>query len=42
MSDFGIKGGSHSFDEFNNGEHLMYFNINYPFADFEGNDKLFD
>ena len=42
MIDFGIKGRSQSFGEFNNGEHLMNFNINYRFADFEENDKLFD
>ena len=37
-----LRVGSHSFGEFNNGEHLMNFNINYNFADFEENDKLFD
>ena len=42
MIEFGIKGRSHSFGEFNNREHLMNFNINYNFADFEENDKLFD
>ena len=42
MIDFGIKDRSHSFGEFNNGEHLMNFNINYHFADFGENDKLFD
>ena len=42
MIDFGIKGWNHSFSEINNGEHLMNFNINYHFADFEENDKFFD
>ena len=42
MIDFEIKGRIHSFVEFNNAEHLMNFNINYHFADFEENDKLFD
>ena len=39
MIDFGIKGRSHNFGEFNNGEHLMNFNTNYHFADFDENDK---
>ena len=34
MIDYGIKGWNHSFSEFNNGKHLMNFNINYYFADF--------
>ena len=42
MIDLRIKGRSHSFGEFNNGEHSMNFNINYNFADFEETDKLFD
>ena len=42
MNDFGIKGWNHSCSEINNEEHLMNFNINYHFADFEENDKLFD
>ena len=42
MIDFGIKGWNHSFSEINNGEHLMNFNINYYFADFVENNKLFD
>ena len=33
MIDFGIKGWNHNFSEFNNGENLMNFNINYHFAD---------
>ena len=42
MIDFGIKVRRYSFREINNGEHLMNYNINYHFADFEENDKLFD
>ena len=42
MIDVGIKGWNHSFSEINNGTHLMNFNINYNFADFVENDKLFD
>ena len=42
MIDFGIKGKNHSFSEFNNREHLMNFNINNHFADFEEYDKLFE
>ena len=42
MIDFGIKGWNHNFSEFNNGEHIMNFNINYHFADFEEYDKLFE
>ena len=42
MIDFGIKGWNHSFSVFNNGQHLMNFNINYHFANFEEYDKLFD
>ena len=39
---FGIRGKTHSLSEFNKGEHLMNFNINYHFADFDEYDKLFD
>ena len=42
MIHFRIKGWNHSFSEIHNGEHLMNFNINYHFADFVENDKLFD
>ena len=42
MIDFRIKGWDHSLSDFNNKEHLMKFNINYHFADFEENDKFFD
>ena len=42
MNDFWIEGWNHSFSEINNGEHLVNFNINYHFADFVVNDKLFD
>ena len=42
MIDFGIKGWNHNLSDFNNGEHLMNFNLNYHFADFEESDKRFD
>ena len=38
----GIKGWNNSSSDFNNGEHLMNFNINYYFAEFEENDRFFD
>ena len=41
MIDLGIKVWNHNFSEINNEEHLMNFNINYKFPDFEENNKLF-
>ena len=38
MIDFGIKGRNHNFNDFNNGEDLMNFKLNYHFADFEVSD----